>query len=367
MPSEPVHCYLRKQTCCNYWKICILYPLQLTQRRSSRSIFFSRNRRGRLVILSKQARSLSKKRIHRLTDDEAFAEFCAVRFAENGGEPFCPWCGHKEVYSISTRKKWRCKSKACQRDFSATPQTVFASRKLEFRDLLLLIAHQSKVAKNINAIQMSAELEVEYKTAFVWCHKIREAIGAEQHRHDLRGDVEIDGAYYGGHVRPKNEQTLRVDRRKKTYQSDKRQCVVIMRERHGKSRAFVCSEAEGARLVPKIVLSGSRIIADGDPAYNRLHGSYEMLRVDHNKRFSEGDACTNWAESYFSRLDRAEYGVHHRIAGPYLGDYANEISWREDRRRCPANENYEELLRIATHYPVSRRWKGYWQRRKEVA
>jgi len=25
-----------------------------------------------------------------LSDDQAFAEFVAIRFAENGGEPFCP-------------------------------------------------------------------------------------------------------------------------------------------------------------------------------------------------------------------------------------------------------------------------------------
>lgn len=99
-----------------------------------------------------------------------------MRFAENGGEPYCPWCGHKEVYSIATRRKWRCKSKSCCRDFSATSQTVFASRKLSFHNLLLLIACQSRVAKNLNAIDMSCELEVQYKTAFVWCHKVREAM-----------------------------------------------------------------------------------------------------------------------------------------------------------------------------------------------
>lgn len=290
-----------------------------------------------------------------------------MRFAENDGEPFCPWCDCKEVYSIPTRRKWRSKSKCCRKDFSATSNTIFASRKLGFGDLLLLIANQSNVAKNLSAIDMSKRLEVQYKTAFVWCHKLREAIGAEQHSHQLRGDVEIDGAYYGGHVRPKNEQTLRVDRRKKTFQSEKRQCVVIMRERYGRSRAFVCSEKQAAHLVPEIVHPASRIIADGDPAYNRLHSSYPTLRVDHNKRFAKGEACTNWAESYFSRLDRAEYGTHHRIAGLYLGAYANEISWREDRRRHPANENYEELLRIATQHPVSAQWKGYWQRRKEAA
>jgi len=45
------------------------------------------------------------------------------------------------------------------------------------------------------------------------------------------------------------------------------------------------------------------------------------------------DACTNWAEEFFSRIRRAEIGIHHRIAGAYLLRYAQDSSWREDKRR----------------------------------
>lgn len=290
-----------------------------------------------------------------------------MRFAENDGEPFCPWCGHKDVYSISTRRKWRCKSKACGRDFSATSQTVFASRKLSFQSLLLLVACQSRVAKNLNAIDMSCELEVEYKTAFVWCHKLREAITAHQHTGTLHGQIEIDGAYFGGYIKPKNSFPLRQDRRRLIREQGKRKCVVVFRERNGRSRAFVCSESEAAHRAPKVIEPGSVVYTDDAVEYNRLAARYELIKVNHSERYSDGDACTNWAESYFARLRRAEMGVHHHFAGTYLLNYANEISWREDRRRYPANKNYEELLRIASHHPVSRQWKGYWQRRKEAA
>src|SRR6516225_5454706 len=40
-------------------------------------------------------------------------------------------------------------------------------------------------------------------------------------------------------------------------------------------------------------------------------------------------ACTNQAESWFSRLRRAEIGQHHRISGRYLYQYPNEMAWRE--------------------------------------
>jgi hypothetical protein len=40
-----------------------------------------------------------------------------------------------------------------------------------------------------------------------------------------------------------------------------------------------------------------------------------MKRIDHSQAYSFDGACTNQAEEYFSRLRRAEIGIHHHIAG----------------------------------------------------
>jgi hypothetical protein len=44
---------------------------------------------------------------------------------------------------------------------------------------------------------------------------------------------------------------------------------------------------------------------------------------------------SNNAESFFSRMRRAEIGHHHHLAGPYLIRFAQEASWREDHRKDP--------------------------------
>ena len=72
--------------------------------------------------------------------------------------------------------------------------------------------------------------------------------------------------------------------------------------------------------------------------------------------------CTNQAESYFSRLRRMEVGTHHHIAGPYIGRYAREASWREDNRRAPNGTQTLMVAGAAMGCRVSRQWKGYWQR-----
>lgn len=200
-------------------------------------------------LLSKQARALSVKRITRLSEEGAFAEFVKVRFSDNGGEPYCLRCGSQKPYFISTRRKWKCSEPACGRQFSPTTDTPFASRKLSYQDILHAVALFAKMPKGLSAILLSHLVEMEYKTAFVMLHKIRERVGIEQHRHEIRGTVEVDGGYNGGYVRPFNNRGQRVDRRKFRY-SEQRQCVTIMRERWGRSRAFICSEEEAAKLVP---------------------------------------------------------------------------------------------------------------------
>ena len=75
--------------------------------------------------------------------------------------------------------------------------------------------------------------------------------------------------------------------------------------------------------------------ADEAGSWDNLHERFEVKRINHQEAYSMDGACTNWAEEYFSRLRRAEVGVHHHIAGAYLLRYAQESSWREDNRRVP--------------------------------
>ena len=73
-------------------------------------------------------------------------------------------------------------------------------------------------------------------------------------------------------------------------------------------------------------------------------------------------STSNQAESYFSRLRRAEIGQHHDVSGKYLGAYAVEIAWHEDNRRTANGALYQAATGAALGHPVSRVWAGYWQR-----
>lgn len=316
---------------------------------------------GQHFLLSTKARSLSLATVARMSDEEAYEAFKCIRWSETKGEPFCPRCACAALYTYKTRRLWKCKG--CNHQFSVTSGTIFASRKLPVRDYLLAIAIFVNGAKGHSALQLSRDLDCQYKTAFVLAHKLREAVAAQNDGQSVSGDVEIDGAYFGGYVKPANNKENRRDRRLWKNQSGKRRCVVIMREREGRTLPFVFrSEEMSLPTIREHVAPNSVIYADEATCWDTLHARYLTKRINHSEAYSTEDACTNQAESFFSRLRRAEIGTHHHIAGPYLNAYASEMGWREDNRRESNGELYLAMANAALCHPVSRQWKGYWQR-----
>ena len=122
------------------------------------------------------------------------------------------------------------------------------------------------------------------------------------------------------------------------------------------------AEAESLETLGQQIEVGSIVHADEAAHCDAPHSRYLTKRIDHQESYSDGEACTNQAESFFSRLRRAEIGRHHHVAGPYLNAYAAEMAWRVDNRRVSNGEQYLIAVNAALAHPVSRQWKGYWQR-----
>jgi len=312
-------------------------------------------------LLSTAARSLSLAKVMRLSEDQAFETFKEIRWTETDGAPVCPKCGGYVCWEFKARRIFKCK--ACNGQFSVTSGTIFASRKMDLRDILAAIAIFVNGAKGHSALQLSRDLDCQYKTAFVLSHKIREALAVEQAQSELSGVVEIDGAYFGGYVKPANRKADRKDRRRKVHQTGKRQVVVVARERDGETLTQVHqTEADGVAFVAATVAPGATIHADEASHWDALEAKFLTKRINHSVEYSTPESNTNMAESFFSRLRRAEIGTHHHIAGRYLSAYAMEMAWREDNRQISNGEQFLLATSSALAHPVSRQWRGYWQR-----
>jgi transposase-like protein len=307
----------------------------------------------------------------RMTDLEAETVFRSVRWPDNAA--VCPHCGCPTAYECrrpSGALRFRCK--ACRKDFSITSGTLFAFHKLPLRTYLAAIAIFVNEVKGKSALALSRDLSVQYKTAFVLAHKLREAMASELKGMHLGGSgetVEIDGGYFGGYIKPANHKEERRDRRLAKNQNGKRQVVVVMRERGGRTLPAVFkSESAALGFIISRVAPETKLMADEATSWNDLHGRYDMSRIDHGQLYStQTGIYTNGAEGFFSRMRRAEIGHHHHIAGAYLVRYGQESAWREDHRRAPNGVQVKSVAGLAMAAPTSVDWCGYWQRANKAA
>lgn len=310
---------------------------------------------------------LSIATVLRMSDEEAEKVFAGIRWAETSGKAICPKCECPTCYECRRPNgalRFRCK--ACRKDFSLTSGTLFASHKLPLRMYLAAIVIFCNEVKGKSALALSRDLGVQYRTAFVLAHKLREAMATEMKGSKLGGDgrkVEVDSAYFGGYVKPANLRENRLDRRLSRNRSGKRQCVVVMRERDGHTLpAAFRSEHDALSFIRNRIEKGTEISADEATSWDTLHARYVMKRINHQVAYSLDGVSINGAESFFSRMRRGEIGHHHHLAGTYLARYAQEAAWREDYRRLSNGDQVRCIVRLGLKARPSVDVCGYWQR-----
>jgi len=313
-------------------------------------------------LLSAKSRDLSLKKIYKMGEQAAYDLFKTIRWPHTQGDAVCPKCGCTESYDIKSRRKFECKG--CKHHYSVTSGTIFHSRKLDFVDLMAGICLFVTGAKGMSAVQFSRTMDVQYKTAWVWCHKMRECLADETDLITLTGDVEIDGAFFGGHIKPANEKANRIDRRLKKHQTGKRRCVVALRQRDGRTLPFVReTEAEGVEIARGVIDKDATIFAGEGSHWDVLEWEYKAERVNHSVAYSFGHGKhTNLVESYFARLRRMVSGQHHWVSPKYLYQYAEHAAWLEDHRGITIKGLAEKMVKAAMLAPVSHRFRGYWQK-----
>src|SRR3954470_1327204 len=118
-------------------------------------------------LLTRSAKTLSLAQLFRMTDGEAETTFRRLRWSETDGAPVCPHCGSLDAYDCrrpSGAPRFRCRE--CQKDFSVTSGTLFASHKLPLRAYLAAIAIFCNEVKGKSMLALSRDLGLAYKSAF---------------------------------------------------------------------------------------------------------------------------------------------------------------------------------------------------------
>ncbi len=301
---------------------------------------------------------LSLVSVARMSDEDARKALMALRWRSSNGRPICPRCSHDEVYFRKSSRTFLCKR--CAKDFSIVSGTIFAFSKVSAKDLILAACLFVGGAKGVSGLQLSRYMGRQYKSSFVLAHKMREAM--QRPDLGLHGVVQVDGCTIGGYRLAANK----VGRFGKRYYQKKyenRRVVVVAREPFGNTKAFVGKKESDSLVAVSETLAPDAIIqADGSRAWNSLARQFDLMRVEHEKAYSENGAHTNWAESYFALLRKMQYGIHHQIGAQHLDAYTNELAWRQDNREMKESEKIQALLTRCLNMPPSQRWSRYWQR-----
>ena len=333
-------------------------------------------------LLASKSKNIALKGIFRLTETEAFHLLKAKRWGnpDNIRDVCCPHCGIRHhAYFLESRKRWCCKH--CLRHFYVTTNTIFAFHKLPLVDILAATLLMVNSSKGISAIDVSRLLHLNYKTAFVLCHKLREALFKTRDLSSLSGEVHEDGMWINFTLRPTN---FRKNNYKKHQQADEKgrkfpkfrptkRCIISLNQRSandeqmwGSNRTIVAMDyTENTDTVfalnQRFVKAGSDIMCDENPAYNNLNFHYNRWSVNHQEAFSAKGINNNLAESFNSRFRDLHCGVHHKTDNKYALHYANQAAFMSDNRRKSNGELFSDVLQRCLWVLPLKEWVGYWQ------
>jgi hypothetical protein len=211
-------------------------------------------------------------------------------------------------------------------------------------------------------------------------HKLREALTKKLDRTPLKGVIHMDGAHISGRVRKprvKKAATKTQARDRLPYDSyprhPNRRIAMAMRQLYpekgkGAERTHVfIAHSEDQKVImdlaKRFIAPGSELMTDELAGYTKVSKLHRHRTVNHSKEFSTDEGVSNnQAESYFARVRRFIIGQVHRVTPHYMGDYMNEMAWREDTRRDRPKEKLDWLVK-ASLGPWSEKWRYYWRGR----
>ena len=286
-------------------------------------------------LLSSKSKNINLKDILRLTEEDAFYLLKIHRWGnpDNVRDVCCPYCGIRhEAYFLKSRKRWCCKH--CQRHFYITTNTIFSFHKLPLVDILAATLLMVNSSKGISAIYISRYLNINYKTAFVLCHKLREALFKTRDLRPMQGEIHEDGAWINFTQRKPNyrknnyKQRQHEKGRKFPKFRPTKRCIISLNQRSandenlwGSNHTIVAMDyTENADTVFALnqyfVTAGSDIMCDENPD-NNLDFHYTRWSMNHQEAYSAKGVNNNLAESFNARFRDLHRGVDHKTDNKY--------------------------------------------------
>lgn len=269
--------------------------------------------------------------------DHAFGFMKSIRWPD--GVVKCPTCGSAEVFFLSTRKIWKCKSKHEKQQFSVKVGTVLEDSPIALDKWLCAFWLIANCKNGISSYELAKDIGITQKSAWFMLHRIRLAT-QDGSIEKFSGKVEADETFIGGRAR-----NMHADKRAKIIQRGRgaigKVAVMGLLERNSpdkssrvKLRVVRNIRRHGLqREVKEGVVKGSEIYTDSLRSYSGLEEEYIHNVIDHAECYAKGHVHTNGLENFWSLLKRGIKGTYVSVEPFHLFRYLDEQSFRFNERK----------------------------------
>lgn len=263
------------------------------------------------------------------------------------GIPKCPHCNcqSEKHYKLKNRGEFDglYKCKECKKRFTVTIGTMFEGSNVPLEKWFLAIYLFLSHKKGISSIQLSKDIRVTQKTAWLMLTKIRYNLNeTESFMTDkFDGEVQIDETYVGG--KPKGRIWQNQGR------SLKQKIPVVGLLTKDRAYAVVTLDTSGITLktiIYGLIKPGTTVVTDGWKGYHGISPEYVHQVVYHKKgsyKNKEG-FHTNGIEGFWSQLKRGLNAIYYSVRRKYLQFYCNEFTYRYNTRHLSDMERFTEFI-----------------------
>ena len=270
---------------------------------------------------------------------EFFAEFkdddaCLTRIMEvrYGLRHVCRVCSKEATFhKLAERRAYSCSQ--CGDHLYPCAGTIFqdsrTSLQIWFYAIYLFIATRHGVSGK----ELQRTLGVTYKTAWRMGQQIRTLMGNADEFVMLKGHVEVDEAYLGGHRAGKRGRS-----------AEGKTILMGLKERDGPIVTKVIPNVKKATLRKEVLANvelGSTVSTDELMSYGLLEGDgFEHGTVKHGEKdFSHYEYRhrkvhhTNHVESFWRQFKKSIDSTHIHISEKYAARYLDDFAFRSNHRQ----------------------------------
>jgi hypothetical protein len=241
----------------------------------------------------------------------------------------CPVCGGCEGTQLRTRPKVQCR--ACRHQVSLTAGTIFHATKLPLTSWFLAIWLVATAKNGISSVELGRRLGIKQTNAWALKQKSMQVMAAREGKTPLKGRVEMDDAYLGGH---------RPGRRGRGAAGKQPFVAAGSTGDDRRPRTMKLLPVTGCRkkavedLAKKHRAADARVVSAGLGCWNGVDEAgleHAAIRTGSGKAAAQGSAFKG-VNTSLGNIKAAIIGTDRQLSLRHAGRYLASFAWRFDRR-----------------------------------